>query len=121
VTGWDGAFNLEDLGGIALISGGTTRHGRVYRSGAREYLTELGWGDAVAADVSTVVDLRNPTEVRREAHHPIVSDASVEGIDIVSCPTEDPADPEFERVLLPWLDHPRSYGDNLAMYPDKFR
>lgn len=121
MTAWDGAFNLGDLGGIALVVGGSTRHGHVFRSGSREHVTEIGWLDAVAAGLSTVVDLRNADEIGREPHHPVVSDAALAGVEVVSCPTEDPDDPEFSRVLRPWLDHPRSYGDNLAMYPEKFR
>lgn len=117
----DGAFNFGDLGGIALEGGGSSGRGRIFRSGSREHVTEAGWRDAVTAGLSTVVDLRNADEVRRESHHPVVDAAALARIDIVACPTEDPQDPEFTRVLRPWLDHARSYGDNLAMYPQKFR
>ena len=43
---WHGAFNLRDLGGLPLTDGGTTRAGRVFRSGSPEWMTERGWTDA---------------------------------------------------------------------------
>lgn len=118
---WDGAFNLRDLGGLRLVDGGATVHGRVFRSGAREYVTTRGWLAAVNAGLTTVVDLRNaPQETRRERHHPLIDETALVGIDILNRPTEDPRDEEFIRVCGPWLDHPRSYADNLAFYPPKF-
>ncbi len=35
-------------------------------------------------------------------------------------PTEDPGDPHFLETCGPWLDHPRSYAPNIAMYPHLF-
>lgn len=117
---WDGAFNLRDLGGMPLVGGGVTRAGVVYRSGAPEWMTALGWQQAQAAGLQTIVDLRNaPSETARLPHHPVVGDAA-DFARAVSTPTEDPDDEEFMRVCGPWLDHPRSYVDNLAFYPEKF-
>lgn len=116
---WDGAFNLIDLGGLPLHQGERTARGRVYRSGAVEYLTVSGWKQANDAGVTTVIDLRNPAEIRREPHHPVV-DAVPNNLTKINLPTEDPADEEFLRVCGPWLDHPRSYADNLKFYPEKF-
>ena len=118
---WDGAFNLRDLGGMPLLAGGSTARHRVFRSGAPEYLTTRGWQEAVADGLRTVVDLRNaPAETEREGHHPQVDEAAFAAIDILNRPTEDPLDPEFMRVCGPWLDHPRSYADNVAFYPERF-
>jgi protein-tyrosine phosphatase len=121
VIPWHGAFNLRDLGGLPLVDGGVTTPGRVYRSGSPEWMTERGWGEARDAGLTTIVDLRNaPSETQRLPHHPVVAPSAVEFVSIVSTPTEDPDDDEFMTVCGPWLDHPRSYGDNLRFYPQKF-
>ena len=118
---WHGAFNLRDLGGLPLIDGGATVSGRVFRSGAPEWMTERGWDDAHQAGLSTVIDLRNtPSETQRLPHHPVVAPSAMSFVTVVSTPTEDPDDEAFMEVCGPWLDHPRSYADNLAFYPEKF-
>jgi protein-tyrosine phosphatase len=118
---WQGAFNLRDLGGLPLTGGGLTALGRVYRSGAPEWMTERGWGDARDAGLTTIVDLRNaPSETERLPHHPVIDAAVTKFASVISTPTEDPDDGEFMSVCGPWLDHPRSYADNLAFYPKKF-
>lgn len=119
MTIWDGAVNLRDLGGMPLENGGTTAPGRVYRSGRPETLTDSGWADLRRAGVSTVIDLRNDAERLRRDTDPQVADGYADGIRIVHTPTEDPDDPEFLRVLGPWLDHPAGYADNVRMYPEK--
>ena len=118
---WQGAFNLRDLGGLPLADGGTTVPGRVFRSGAPEWMTERGWAQARHAGLSTAVDLRNaPSETQRLPHHPVVAPSAMSFVSVVSTPTEDPDDEAFTEVCGPWLDHPRSYADNLAFYPSKF-
>jgi len=118
---WHGAFNLRDLGGLPLIGGGATAPGRVFRSGAPEWMTERGWAEARESGLSTIVDLRNaPTETQRLPHHPVVARSATSFVTVVSTPTEDPDDEAFMEVCGPWLDHPRSYADNLAFYPAKF-
>lgn len=67
---WDGARNLADLGGLPLLTGGRTASCRVFRSAAREWMTERGWADARAAGLTTVVDLRNDMERGRLPVHP---------------------------------------------------
>ncbi|WP_407357791.1 tyrosine-protein phosphatase [Microbacterium sp. LTA6] len=119
MTDWAGAFNLRDLGGLPLADGGMTAARRVYRSGRPETLTDAGWTALRGAGVSTVIDLRNEPERKRRETDPQVSDDHSAGVDIVHAPTEDPDDAEFMRVCGPWLDHPRSYADNLQMYPEK--
>ena len=116
---WDGARNLGDLGGLPLATGGMTRSGRVYRSAAREWMTDQGWTDARAAGLTTVIDLRNKMERGRADVHPVLATAATVGITVVHAPTEDPDDPEFLAECGPWLDHPRSWAANLRFYPGK--
>lgn len=117
---WDGAFNLADLGGNGTRGGGTTVPGVFYRSGRPEWLTTEGWRQARGDGLTTIVDLRNAREMPRERHHPVIDDDAMSGITVHRLPTEDPDDEEFMRVCGPWLDHPRSYADNLAFYPENF-
>jgi hypothetical protein len=117
---WPGAFNLADVGGLQFAAGGVTRPGRVFRSARPDHLTTEGWRRARAAGVSTVIDLRSPGESDREAGGPLADPAVLEGISMLSRPTEEPDDPEFVAACGPWLDHPRSYADNIRLYPAKF-
>ena len=118
---WDGAFNLRDLGELPLAEGGTTVPGRVFRSGSREYVTTSGWIQASAAGLHTVVDLRNaPTETARLPFHATIDESVMETFCVLNRPTESPGDEDFMTVCGPWLDHPRSYADNVAFYPAKF-
>jgi protein-tyrosine phosphatase len=118
-TMWDGAFNLADLGGLPTDRG-PTKTGAIFRSGRPETLTNQGWRDARRAGLRTIVDLRNERERSRLEYHPLIDTDAMDGIDVICAPTEDPDDPEFMRVCGPWLDHPRSYADNLVFYPSKF-
>lgn len=126
---WPGSFNLADAGGLPLQGGGVTRSGRVFRSARPDYLTPEGWRAARAAGVTTVVDLRNPGESTSEGDGaaaaaagaaPVRAAAVTEGIRFVSCPTEDPSDPQFLELCGALLDHPLSYADNIRLYPRKF-
>jgi protein-tyrosine phosphatase len=115
---WPGARNLRDLGGRALRNGGLTVSGRVFRSGAPEYMTDAGWRNAKAAGLRTVIDLRNaPAETGRAPDHPTIRPDSLSGLVFVPAPTEDPGDAEFLRVCGPWLDHPRSWAENARLAP----
>ena len=67
---WNRAVNAVDLGGFPLEGDGTTRRGRLYRSGQAEHLTDEGWRQAIAEGLWLVVDLRNPSEIDRDAQHP---------------------------------------------------
>lgn len=116
---WDGALNLRDLGGLPLDDGGSTAPGRVWRSGAPEPITPTGWAQALAAGLTTVVDLRNPAEIA-QALDPLPDAVRPAGLVTRSTPTEDPGDPHFLEACGPWLDHPRSYAPNTAMYPHLF-
>jgi hypothetical protein len=117
---WENAFNARDLGGLPLTGGGTTAYGRVYRSGRPEYLTSAGWQRAIDGGLTAVVDLRNAEETVRQDYDPVTDDVVLVGVHRVRLPTEDPDDEEFVSTCGPWLDHPRYYADNLALYPEKF-
>jgi len=56
---WDGCVNARDLGGL-----GRARPGTLVRMEAPARLTAAGWAAAWAYEVRTVVDLRDPGEVR---------------------------------------------------------
>jgi len=58
----DGLYNFRDLGGLPLVSGGTTRPGVLYRSAALDGLTAQGEREFAATRVGVVVDLRTATE-----------------------------------------------------------
>ncbi|WP_150255448.1 tyrosine-protein phosphatase [Nocardiopsis deserti] len=61
---WDGFFNTRDLGGLPSRDGRTTRPGAFVRSADPRFVTDRGWRAAYDAGVRTVVDLRNPDEIR---------------------------------------------------------
>ena len=67
-----------------------------------------------------MIDLRNPGETARETERPVVDADARAGIRFVSCPEEDPDDPQFIEICGPWLDHPLSYAVNIGLYPEKF-
>ena len=61
---WDGFVNTRDLGGLPTRHGSPTRTGAFLRSADPRFVTAEGWRAAHAAGVRTVVDLRNPDEIR---------------------------------------------------------
>ncbi|MDO5744863.1 MAG: tyrosine-protein phosphatase [Micrococcaceae bacterium] len=104
---WEGAVNARRV------------LGKVFRMGRSEWLTTTGWQQAYADGVRTVIDLRNPEERQRRHTDPRVDDAAKAGIAIVNCPTEEPGHPEFERLAVPYMNHPRMYPENLAFFPGR--
>ncbi|WP_435109834.1 tyrosine-protein phosphatase [Nocardiopsis synnemataformans] len=61
---WEGFFNTRDLGGLPNRNGRSVRQGAFIRSADPRFVTEKGWQTAYDAGVRTVVDLRNPDEIR---------------------------------------------------------
>ena len=61
---WEGFFNTRDLGGLPTRHGQTTRFGAFIRSADLRFVTAGGWKAACDAGVRTIVDLRNPDEIR---------------------------------------------------------
>ncbi|AXJ08452.1 tyrosine-protein phosphatase [Arthrobacter sp. PM3] len=103
---WEGAVNAWHVAGD------------VYRMGRREWLTEAGWRQAYSDGIRTVVDLRNPAEIRRRETDPAVPEAALAGFDVVLAPTEDPDNGEFRALCVPYLNDPASYADNARLFPD---
>jgi protein-tyrosine phosphatase len=63
----DGFYNARDLGGLPLVSGGATPRGVVFRSENPGLLTAAGWESVRDAGIRTVIDLRQPSEIERDA------------------------------------------------------
>lgn len=82
-------------------------------------MTGAGWDAARAAGLTTVIDLRNEMERGRADVHPVVAADAMAGVTVVHAPTEDPEDEQFLAECGRWLDHPRSWAENLLFYPDK--
>lgn len=104
---WDGAVNAWHIAGD------------VFRMGRREWLTETGWRQAYDGGIRTVIDLRNPDEIRRRDTDPQVSAETLAAFDVVHTPTEDPANSEFRQLCVPYLNDPAAYPDNARLFPDK--
>lgn len=71
-----GARNVRDLGGYPAGNGGLTRWRSVLRGDALHALSEADIEALIAHGVTTVIDLRNPQELAREAN-PFMNDARV--------------------------------------------
>jgi len=106
-TDWDGAVNAWHIAGS------------VYRMGRREWLTETGWQQAYDAGIRTVIDLRNPDEIRRRETDPPIGAETLAAFDVVHAPTEDPSNGEFRALCVPYLNDPASYPDNARIFPGK--
>ncbi|MBR7837677.1 tyrosine-protein phosphatase [Actinospica durhamensis] len=105
---WEGCFNVRDLGGLPLASGGRIAPRRVVRADSLDGLTPQGWAALAAYGVRTVIDLRNEEECG-EVEHPA-------GIDFVRVPLDTYPAPEWiERWDPPGL--PSNFGQYLADYP----
>lgn len=116
---WDGAANARDLGGIPAEDG-YIQPGRIYRMGRSEWLTALGWQQAYAAGVRTVIDLRNAAEIGRRDTDPVLPPSAARGIRFLNLPTQEPDDPDFTALTGPYMNSPRFYPENLRRWPEKF-
>ncbi len=72
----DGARNVRDLGGYPVGDGRQTRWRSLLRGDALHMLSEADIEALIAHGVTTVIDLRNPQELEREAN-PFMNDARV--------------------------------------------
>lgn len=93
--------------------------GRIYRMGRSEWLTTTGWEQAHADGVRTVIDLRNPAERTRRPTDPTIDEAVLAGITVLNTPTEEPGHPGFERIAIPYMNHPRMYPLNIECFPQR--
>ncbi|GAA5059749.1 protein tyrosine/serine phosphatase [Thermocatellispora tengchongensis] len=122
----DGAVNVRDLGGLETVDGGTTRHGRVFRSDNLQGLTEGDVAKLVGElKLRHVVDLRSGPEVRLEGPGPLTRVPEVEihhhtlfaeggrytDVDADVSPDREPEGIEADKVL-PWQGEPSE--DDLA-------
>ncbi|WP_067603726.1 tyrosine-protein phosphatase [Nocardiopsis listeri] len=99
---WEGFFNTRDLGGLPTRHGRTTRHGAFIRSADLRFVTAKGWQAAHDANVRTVVDLRNPDEIRPTQDQGPTSQSGSAAFPAVT--TQTPLPPETRRLEVP-LDH----------------
>ncbi|MDJ0319307.1 tyrosine-protein phosphatase [Pseudarthrobacter sp. PS3-L1] len=104
---WDGAVNAWRV------------KGRIFRMGRREWLTAQGWQQAYEDGVRTVIDLRNPDETGRRSTDPDVADVVLAKFNILSVPTEEGGNAEFDRLCVPYLNHPALYPDNARIFPQR--
>ena len=111
---WGGLPNAWDLGGLPLRSGGETLSGRIYRSGRLDALETPGWHELLAGGVTTLVDLRNDSEVRDLPLRPAA-------LTVHRTPIEDEADDEFVAEWAGRLSTPRYYPVAVSRWPELFR
>ncbi len=96
---------------------GLTRPGRVARGPRRELLTTSGWEAARGWGLCTVVDLRCGYEVGRRDGDPALDARALDGVRVISAPTEDHSSEEFRRICFPILDSPEYWSHNLRILP----
>ena len=107
---WEGFYNTRDLGGLPARSGRTTRRGAFFRAADLRFVSDAGWAQAREAGVRTVIDLRNPDEIRPTAGAPTALAGSAQfaaaagpvtpaGLDRVEVPLDDIDDLEFWRYV----------------------
>jgi protein-tyrosine phosphatase len=84
--------------------------GRHWRSAAPDTLDGDGWRALKAADVTTVVDLRNDSELPDEP-------ASPRGVTVVRAPLEDVDDPDYIAVWDHNWAHPDFYLWGIRHWP----
>lgn len=106
---WDGAVNARHI------------CGKFYRMGRHEWLTPEGWQQMRSAGVSTVVDLRNPAEIRRREYDPAVPQASLSGIEMLNLPLEVPGNRRFESIAVPYMNHTGMYRLVCEEFGDQLR
>ncbi|MFP7761400.1 tyrosine-protein phosphatase [Marisediminicola sp. LYQ85] len=119
----DGYVNVRDLGGLptSLSPTGSTIRGRIARGPRRELLTDMGWADARAWGLTTVVDLRCEHEIGRREEDPSVAADGADGLTLLNTPTEDQDNAEFREVCFPILDSPEYWQHNWRILPDLVR
>jgi protein-tyrosine phosphatase len=84
---WEGCYNVRDLGGHQTAGGPLTRWGAVVRSDACERLTDAGWSALHRHGITTIIDLRDPAERKR--------DVQPSGVDLIALPLLDFSDDAF--------------------------
>lgn len=115
---WGGLPNAWDLGGLPrrrdLPGPGSTLPGRLVRSGRLDALDAVGWGELVEAGVTTIVDLRNDSEVRDLDLRPA-------SLVVHRMPVEDETDEEFVAEWGGRLNTAAYYPVATTRWPALFR
>lgn len=99
---WEGFFNTRDLGGLPTRHGRTTRPGIFIRSADLRFVTAKGWRSAYEAGVRTVMDLRNPDEIRPTPGQGLTSQGGSAAFPAES--TRTPLPTEIKRLEVPLDD-----------------
>jgi protein-tyrosine phosphatase len=98
VLTWEGCFNVRDLGGLPTVDGRRTRRGALVRSDSLCRLSPAGCDELVRHGIRTVIDLRFPIELERDAvPHPFRDGSS--GIVYLNAPINAGRDPAREEEL----------------------
>jgi hypothetical protein len=84
--------------------------GRFWRSAAPDELDDDGWRTLLDAEVTTIVDLRNDSEVPTQRSHPA-------GVTVVRAPLEDMEDPDYARLWERNWAHPDFYLWGIRHWP----
>jgi protein tyrosine/serine phosphatase len=87
--GWEGCFNVRDLGGFRTAEGQETRWGALVRADGLSRLTDKGWKALESHGVRTIVDLRNEDEIEPDIA------ARPQTLTTKHMPIDDPSDTEF--------------------------
>lgn len=104
---WDACLNVRDLGGLATADGRRVRRGALIRSDQLCRLKDGGRAALLAHGVRTVIDLRTPTEVKKDPD-PALNE---HGVDYLNIPQQDGQlwqDPE-------WIARTRAERDAMAL------
>jgi len=111
-------FNFRDLGGLALLEGGTTQRGRLFRSGMPDLMSPDEADELVhTTGLRTVIDLRGLDEVptdlgplvpRVTRHHLPMWDDELE------------ADEQAHRLAEPIAFLTRNYGQLIERFANGF-
>ena len=116
---WDACFNVRDIGGYTMQSGGCTRWGRFVRADNLRRLTPAGRAALVDYGVRTVIDLRAPFELQIDPSPFAPSGALPDAVKYLHLPILDPkgadqaagaaidAAPSVEVVYALLLEHCR--------------
>jgi hypothetical protein len=107
---WEGCWNARDLGGLRLRDGGQTRWGTTVRMDSPQRLTAKAWQEIWDYGIRTVIDLRNPQEIR--------PDSRPAGMTTWQVPLDKGKDPDF--VLERGLEcTPLYYPAFLERFPER--
>lgn len=106
---WDGAVNARWITGV------------FYRMGRHEWLTSLGWQQMRTDGIERVVDLRNPEEIKRREHDPVVDQAVTQGMHMLQLPLEDSGNERFAAIAVPYMNHTSMYRLVCEEFGDQLR